>query len=263
MSPVDYPLGARRTTRNRPSDGTLRRGWTTTVSLRGGVGSCAEALCGAQPPSWHGPRRPQLIQPDDGRARPLILDVLCGRGGASIGYHRAGFDVVGVDGPPRPHYPFQPVLRSVTHARLRHPDIAAVHVYPPRKLIAVWRDWLITSGLPYVIEAEAISADELRDPVLLCGAMFLRRRHSHQVFETSFPVIAPPHPTDWRAKTRPLRAWSGINAADEDARVTPESSREDPQESIVPVFTEYIGRRLMAHLRGGGAHSFQDAEEPS
>ena len=28
---------------------------------------------------------------------PLLLDLFCGAGGAAMGYHRAGFDIVGVD----------------------------------------------------------------------------------------------------------------------------------------------------------------------
>ena len=29
--------------------------------------------------------------------RPVLLDLFCGEGGCSVGYDRAGFDVIGVD----------------------------------------------------------------------------------------------------------------------------------------------------------------------
>ena len=30
-------------------------------------------------------------------SRPRLLDLFCGAGGAAMGYHRAGFEVIGVD----------------------------------------------------------------------------------------------------------------------------------------------------------------------
>jgi DNA (cytosine-5)-methyltransferase 1 len=49
--------------------------------------------------------------------RPRLLDLFCGAGGASVGYHRAGFDVVGVDlnADALGEYPFPCVKADAMH----------------------------------------------------------------------------------------------------------------------------------------------------
>ena len=64
--------------------------------------------------------------------RPRLLDLFCGAGGAAVGYHRAGFEVVGVDIKPQPHYPFEFHKGDALEFLWKHShDYDAIHASPP------------------------------------------------------------------------------------------------------------------------------------
>lgn len=64
--------------------------------------------------------------------RPKLLDLFCGAGGASAGYHRAGFDVTGVDVKPQPRYPFRFVRGDALEYLAAHGhEFDAVAASPP------------------------------------------------------------------------------------------------------------------------------------
>lgn len=148
--------------------------------------------------------------------RPWLLDLFCGAGGASVGYHRAGFAVVGVDISPQPHYPFTLMLDdalAVLRTIIGNGDSgwAAIHASPPCQrysdlakrngnasdhpdLIAPLRELLELTGLPYVIEN--VEGAPLIDPIRLCAterglgyAGYRLRRH--RLFEANFPLVSP------------------------------------------------------------------------
>ena len=41
-----------------------------------------------------------------------LLDLFCGGGGASMGYHQAGYELIGVDIKHRAEYPFEQITRD-------------------------------------------------------------------------------------------------------------------------------------------------------
>jgi len=69
-----------------------------------------------------------------GVTRPRILDLFCGAGGAAVGYHSAGFDVVGVDVKPQPRYPFE-----FHQAAMEHVAVDLARESPPRYVRAIPR----------------------------------------------------------------------------------------------------------------------------
>ena len=135
--------------------------------------------------------------------KPRILDLFCGAGGCSVGYERAGFDVVGVDIAPQPNYPFGFVQADALAALEVVPltTVDAIHASPPCQafslatlyhgrenaekypdLIEPVRKLLLDTGLPFVIEN--VPGAPIRHDVLLCGEMFGLRVHRHRYFET-------------------------------------------------------------------------------
>jgi DNA (cytosine-5)-methyltransferase 1 len=140
-----------------------------------------------------------------------VLDLFCGGGGASMGYHQAGFEVVGVDNKAQVRYPFNFVLGdalSVGWRMMMSGRFDFVHASPPCQkysdlqkrtgkeypdLIGPVREMLEDSGLPYVIEN--VDTAPLKDAVMLCGGMFDGLRvYRHRLFETNWSLEAPPHP---------------------------------------------------------------------
>lgn len=207
-----------------------------------------------------------------------LLDLFCCAGGAAMGYHRAGFDVVGVDINPQPNYPFEFHQADALEFVSKHGwEFDAVHASPPCQrwttaqkirgnehpdLIRPLRGLLVDLGLPYVIEN--VEGAPLHSPVMICGAMFPGLRvYRHRLFETTFPVAIPAHPEHAAKLTkmgRPPRDaefmhvvgnFSGVTAARR-AMGIPWMTRDQLREAIPPAYTEFLGATLLASLAGTG-----------
>jgi len=128
-----------------------------------------------------------------------------------MGYHRAGFEVVGVDHKPQPRYPFEFIQADALEVLNNWGDTIpasegfdAIHASPPCQAwtayrrtgrtnwypdyIAETRERLDKTGLPYVIEN--VVGAPLIDPVLICGTMFdpPMEIQRHRLFEVNWPL---------------------------------------------------------------------------
>lgn len=216
---------------------------------------------------------------------PRLLDLFCGEGGAGTGYHRAGFDVVGVDIAPQPNYPFEFVQANALDFADDpfFTEFDAVHASPPCQrfsdlakrngnadawpnLVAPIRERLKASGLPYVIEN--VEGAPLISPVILCGTMFPELRViRHRLFESNVLLLSPgghpSHPLVYTLDRRKshygllddMRAFVQVTgggncsiAAAKDAMGIDWMTKRGLNEAIPPAYTEWIGRQLLNAL---------------
>src|SRR6202451_3991823 len=61
-----------------------------------------------------------------------LLDLFCCAGGVAVGYQRAGFEVVGVDIDPQPHFPFEFIQADALKLDMEFiKSFDAIHASPP------------------------------------------------------------------------------------------------------------------------------------
>jgi DNA (cytosine-5)-methyltransferase 1 len=214
---------------------------------------------------------------------PRALDLFCCAGGASMGYHRAGFAVTGVDLHPQPHYPFEFHQADALEFVKEHGhEFDLIAASPPCHdhsdlaaragrdgsgwLLAATRDALIATGKPYVLEN--VEGAPMRADITLCGSMFglgaagfvLAR---HRLFESNMPLTAPPdrcaghqvanvHGGGPQNYGTHHRGGRGIKLNAHDARTAMGIDWFVPRgwvnQAIPPAYTEHIGRQIITHL---------------
>jgi DNA (cytosine-5)-methyltransferase 1 len=212
-----------------------------------------------------------------------LLDLFCCAGGAAMGYHRAGFEVVGVDLVAQPNYPYEFHQADAMTYPLEGFD--AIHASPPCQhystqtaqrnrhpdLIGPIRDRLLEWGGLYVIENVEGARRMLRDPVRLCGSSFGLDLRRHRYFESNIPLLVPGCDHSWQTPrfqsldrsmvvagrlATVVGVHGHINYVGEfplrcAAMGIDWMTNEELVEAIPPAYTEWVGERLLAVLGAG------------
>lgn len=128
-----------------------------------------------------------------------------------MGYHRAGFDVTGVDIKRQRRYPFSFVQGdALEYLKAHGREFDAIHASPPcqgyseatflqgtshlhPKLIDETRKILSDLGRPWVIENVSGAWREMPDAIELCGLSFGLKVFRHRLFASNLLLLAPAH----------------------------------------------------------------------
>jgi len=211
---------------------------------------------------------------------PVLIDAYCGVGGATRGYQRAGFYVVGIDNRPQRDYGGNEFIlgdvRDVLPGLLADADV--VHASPPCQhystptkgtnrnsgrehsdLIPRTRE--ILAAHPMTI-LENVQSAPIRRDLLLCGAMFGLSVLRHRNFELSFPIPQPRHDphvgriSGWRHGEEFTGPYVAVYGQGGGKGSVPEwqtameidwtDSRRSIAEAIPPMYSLYIGSHVLA-----------------
>ena len=194
-----------------------------------------------------------------------------------MGYHRAGFDVVGVDIKPQPHYPFEFHRGDALEYLAAHGhEFDAVHASPPCQdfiptipklhgtahFLPDVRNLLSSIDRPWVIENVPFAP--LRADYRLCGCMFqLPRLRRQRWFETSWhgfallpPCHHPEHPISVTGHGVPSGNYYRDKLRGPEYGVLARKAmgidwmtRDELSQAIPPAYTEFIGKQLIALLK--------------
>jgi DNA (cytosine-5)-methyltransferase 1 len=217
--------------------------------------------------------------------KPRLLDLFSGAGGAGMGYHRAGFEVVGVDLAPQPRYPFElrrmDALTALAHVIYQHDgwEFDAIHASPPCQaftayrrrgagvgdgyadLIAPTRGLLRMTGLPWVVEN--VPGAPLENAIQLCGSSLGLEVRRHRLFESNLAIMAPPcahgqqsgrypaatNRAENSRRTVEVGVWRIPLDVQQRAMGIDWMTLEELSEAIPPAYTEHIGGYLLAAVQ--------------
>lgn len=201
------------------------------------------------------------------------LDLFCGAGGASMGLHRAGFEVVGVDIELQPHYPFTFVQADALRPPFDLSGVDLIWASPPCQkysiatrnigtaegtpdLLGPTRVILESSGVPWIIEN--VPGAPMRADVVLCGCMFglpIRRRRLFELSAGRFDGLVPSHnheqvPIGVYGNGTPSwhrgKLGRNIGAGEwRDAMGIPWMVKTELSQAVPPAYAEFLGRAAL------------------
>jgi hypothetical protein len=213
-----------------------------------------------------------------------LIDLCCKAGGASAGYHAAGFDVVGVDIEPQLDYPFPFIQADALSVDLSDYDVVvgsppcqrySVATPADRRddhpdLIAPMRAKLAAAvaapGGPWAYVMENVPGAPLHDPIVVCGDTLRLGVRRHRLFESNLPLVGTGCHHDRTAPAVPVYGTYGQrsrrNAFDVEGETSP--STQDARaamgidwmpwpaltQAIPPAYTFWLGVQLAAHAAG-------------
>lgn len=190
-----------------------------------------------------------------------------------MGYYRAGFDVVGVDINPQPHYPFEFYRADALTFPLDGFD--AIHASPPCQRYSAGakatgnqnqhpdfydpiRQRLLRTNVPFVIEN--VLGAPYSHGFVLCGSMFGMGIQRHRNFETRDMMLLPFRCDHTGARPVTItgdgeRIVEGIrdyvHSRHADKSLWPElmgmpwAEGREISEAIPPAYTEWIGGQII------------------
>lgn len=200
-----------------------------------------------------------------------------------MGYHRAGFEVVGVDIKPQKNFPFEFHQADALTYPLGGFDV--IHASPPCQryarigcvhgvrqnhpdLLGATRVRLEESGVPWVIEN--VPDSKLENAFVLCGSMFglgaigaldgiYRQLRRHRLFQSNIFILTPScnhqgEPIGVYGRGGPQRAtrnrgYMGGTRERKDAMGIDWMNTQELSQAIPPAYTEYIGQQLIKAIK--------------
>jgi DNA (cytosine-5)-methyltransferase 1 len=200
--------------------------------------------------------------------RPLLLDTFCGAGGCSVGYARAGFDVVGVDIVHQPHHPAHALFSGGSYefhqgdalsflAEHGH-QFDVIHASPPCQ-------GYMNLGAVNKSLGRSYEHVHLWQPIRICGTGLDRPLRRHRLFESNVPLSGVPCAHDRYTEAKYWTGWTkgqgrysstvvqvyGNGGGREQwgpAMGIDWMTPDEMCEAIPPAYTEHIGRQIIAQL---------------